>query len=448
MANKLISQTGSLRAAVATDLVELESNGGVSAHGDIQSVLDLAAAQGISVSDGSVTVNPTTGITFTGLPVVDFGGGQAGVGPPSGGGSPPFDLVGADTFTALGATPGNYTLDNSGIVVKNDDGDEVFRIWGTDPEEGNPNSQNLYIGLQAGLNQPTDNVDAGFDNIGIGTLSLAGAGTGRSNIGIGTSTLTVVGNGGGNIAIGSHAGEAVSNEDNNGDNILIGNYTGTYITTGTQNVMVGAQTGDNIIEGINNTALGVLAGPDGDFSNTISIGDNVQAPADNTTVIGNTNQTDVYLGTDDGHSILHCKGDAIVMPDIDSGVPASGVWVNNLLVKSGTTPAVVQSVSSGVGVSVDNTDAANPIINSVLSFTDGAVTVTPAASVTIEGGTITDDGAGAMTVLAPRTVRNAAEVPSGPPAANESYLAFDSTPVTGGPYFWDGGGWVKMSSIA
>ena len=45
------------------------------------------------------------------------------------------------------------------------------------------------------------------------------------------------------------------------------------------------------------------------------------------------------------------------------------------------------------------------------------------------------------------TVRNAAGVPSGAPTGTELPVAFDSTGVTGGLYFWDGGAWVKASTI-
>lgn len=44
------------------------------------------------------------------------------------------------------------------------------------------------------------------------------------------------------------------------------------------------------------------------------------------------------------------------------------------------------------------------------------------------------------------TVRHAAGVPSGAPTGTEAPLAFDSTAVTGGLYFWDGAAWVKCSA--
>lgn len=46
-------------------------------------------------------------------------------------------------------------------------------------------------------------------------------------------------------------------------------------------------------------------------------------------------------------------------------------------------------------------------------------------------------------------VRHAAGVPAGAPnfAGGELPIAFDSTAVTGGMYFWDGAAWVKASTI-
>lgn len=44
-------------------------------------------------------------------------------------------------------------------------------------------------------------------------------------------------------------------------------------------------------------------------------------------------------------------------------------------------------------------------------------------------------------------VRHAAGVPTGAPAGQELPVAFDSTAVSGGLYFWDGAAWVKASAI-
>lgn len=45
------------------------------------------------------------------------------------------------------------------------------------------------------------------------------------------------------------------------------------------------------------------------------------------------------------------------------------------------------------------------------------------------------------------TVRFAAGVPSGAPTGTELPIAFDSTAVTGGVYYWTGAAWVKGGAI-
>ena len=45
------------------------------------------------------------------------------------------------------------------------------------------------------------------------------------------------------------------------------------------------------------------------------------------------------------------------------------------------------------------------------------------------------------------TVRFAAGVPAGAPATTELPIAFDSTAVTGGVYYWTGAAWVKGGTI-
>lgn len=52
---------------------------------------------------------------------------------------------------------------------------------------------------------------------------------------------------------------------------------------------------------------------------------------------------------------------------------------------------------------------------------------------------------GGTTVV--RTVRHAAGVPAGAPTGTELPIAFDSTAVTGGVYYWTGAAWVKGGTI-
>lgn len=45
------------------------------------------------------------------------------------------------------------------------------------------------------------------------------------------------------------------------------------------------------------------------------------------------------------------------------------------------------------------------------------------------------------------TVRTGAGVPAGAPTTTELPLAYDTTAVTGGFYYWNGAAWVKVATI-
>lgn len=171
-------------------------------------------------------------------------------------------------------TPGTYTLANSGIQFKNTAGDEIGRIWFTDPDlDGDYNARNLYIGYQPGLSQPTDNVDAGYDNTGLGNLVLSSITTGYDNFGGGSQALVNNTAGFNNVALGQNAASRTT-------------------------------TGNNVI------AIGTGSGPtngNGGISNIITIGQGTTTSTSNTTVIGNTNTTDTYLGGVTADSNLHFK---------------------------------------------------------------------------------------------------------------------------------------------
>src|SRR5678815_728464 len=92
-----------------------------------------------------------------------------------------IDTNGVEFPDLPSAAAGTYTLANSGMVFKDAGGNEIWRIWGTDPDGGNFNSHNLYIGLEAGLNAATNNTAAGYQNIGIGAETMGSVTTGTSN---------------------------------------------------------------------------------------------------------------------------------------------------------------------------------------------------------------------------------------------------------------------------
>lgn len=190
-------------------------------------------------------------------------------------------------FPNLAATaPGAYTLANSGIVVKNAVGDEIMRIWATDPDDlNNYNSGNLYIGLEAGLNQPTDNTSAGYRNTGVGHGTLKSVTTGFDNHGYGFEALR----------------DLTEGSDNDG----IGYQAGRSITTGSSNVYIGNSTGNETVVGNDNTAVGAGAGSVGDKTNTTAIGRNAAVTQDNRAVICNADCTDVYFGSETAAANLH-----------------------------------------------------------------------------------------------------------------------------------------------
>jgi hypothetical protein len=49
--------------------------------------------------------------------------------------------------------------------------------------------------------------------------------------------------------------------------------------------------------------------------------------------------------------------------------------------------------------------------------------------------------------IAALTVRSAAGVPTGAPAAGEAPIAYDTTAVSGGTYLWITDAWVKVATI-
>ena len=143
------------------------------------------------------------------------------------------------TITTNGS-PGNYTPANSGIFIKDAAGTEMLRIFASDPDDANYNAGNLYIGKQAGFSQPTDNVDAGYWNTGIGSRALKYNTTGFSNTANGEKSLMSNTTGGINSAFGVAS--------------LMLN------TTGDSNVAIGAQSLMLNETGSNNVALGTSAG--------------------------------------------------------------------------------------------------------------------------------------------------------------------------------------------
>ena len=166
---------------------------------------------------------------------------------------------------------GNYTPTNSGIFVRDLAGNETLRIFASDPNgQSNYNSENLYIGKEAGFSQPTDNINAGYYNTGIGSRALYSNTTGSANTSFGKGSLAFNTIGSVNTAIGRDALTSNINgfaNTANGGSALYYNTVGDYNTangvyslylnaTGSYNSAFGHSSGYSL--GSNGTSSGNL----------------------------------------------------------------------------------------------------------------------------------------------------------------------------------------------
>lgn len=202
--------------------------------------------------------------------------------------------------------PGGYTLAACGIQLKNSDGVEVLRIWATDPDLDNDfNSANLYIGAGAGASQPTDNVDAGYSNVGVGASSLSSSTLSTYNTSVGSYAMTYLVDGSAVTGIGSGCGASVDASANSRsisdlDCVFVGAY---------------ANRGPDVANDV-------------PIENSIVIGHAAAGKGSNTAVLGNDSITDTYLkGNVHGASVL-------VFPDADPHVAGAAYWVAGVLTKS------------------------------------------------------------------------------------------------------------------
>ena len=118
-----------------------------------------------------------------------------------------------------------------------------------------------------------------------------------------------------------------------------------------------------------------------------------------------------------------------------------------------TTPAAGLSAAHAAAIEVGKRTypSGNPAptfpqtaaIAGALAGSTGSTGATGATGTTGSTGSTGATGASASTA----TVRHAAGVPTGAPSGTELPIAFDSTAVSGGLYFWDSAAWVKCSVI-
>lgn len=222
-----------------------------------------------------------------------------------------IDASGSNTTPLIiktNGSVGNYTQTNSGIFVKNAAGDEIFRIYAGDPDHlNNYNGGNLYVGLNAGAAQPSDNVSAGYYNTGVGVNALSSVTTGASNTAFGAQSLKIT-TGNANTAIGVSSLLAQVTGDGN---TALGSYSGTGVTTSGYNTFLGSFAGyrsgtlpngtinNAVTTGSFNTFVGRQAGFNSatQRTNTTVLGYGAVVDADNTVVLGNVNVTDILAGS-------------------------------------------------------------------------------------------------------------------------------------------------------
>ena len=230
-----------------------------------------------------------------------------------------------------GGTEDDYTHENAGLEMLDANGDEIWHIWGGDPNEGNAGYHNFFIGLDSGHNVQTT-TGAGFANTACGSHSYEEGTTGNNNSCFGSHALNACTTGSNNCAFGVNA---LANCTIGGQNSAFGTNSLLSITTGISNTAVGffcldavttgsdntavGQSALGVALGSNNTAVGYQAGislVNGD--NNIVIGHNADLPATSNLQI---NIGDVITGSID----TAAPAIIIAMQTSDPGVPGA-LW--------------------------------------------------------------------------------------------------------------------------
>ncbi len=207
-------------------------------------------------------------------------------------------MNGTTMWKSTGDNTHAYTPTNSGIIVKDADNNEVWRLWGD-------GDSNLFLGNALALS--VDNDNAALNNTAVGAFALQQLVGGTNNVAIGKSSNDTVVDGSFNTVVGS--GAATASDNSHSTEI------GFSSSAGDQSIAVGSR------------ALSV-------GTNTIVIGYNLSNAVDNTAVYGNSSNTDAYFGSTSGNAILHGKGDAIVFPDSDPRIVGAGYWLAGVLTRS------------------------------------------------------------------------------------------------------------------
>jgi len=131
---------------------------------------------------------------------------------------------------------------------------------------------------------------SGNNNLAIGVFAAYNNITGNNNIALGYGALNRNTNGNKNIAIGSSSLEVIGSSNNCisiGHDSQISNLSGEYNLSLGNNSLLSNQTGNN------NIAIGYNAYNNGNFNNSIAIGNNVAITASNQIRIGNSHTTSI-----------------------------------------------------------------------------------------------------------------------------------------------------------
>lgn len=130
---------------------------------------------------------------------------------------------------------------------------------------------------------------SGMNNVAVGVASLRANTVGIHNVGVGVTTFINTIDGSDNAAIGQAAGYS---NVSGGENTYIGNRAGVTVVNGNGNTFLGSKTGEGpAYSGSNTGDNNIVIGKHSDhknFSNTLVMGIEANATADNQVSIGST----------------------------------------------------------------------------------------------------------------------------------------------------------------
>ncbi|HEX8368824.1 MAG TPA: hypothetical protein VF604_09800 [Pyrinomonadaceae bacterium] len=168
----------------------------------------------------------------------------------------------------------------------------------------NPGTDNLFAGVNAGINNAAGGTNNSFFGANAGKTNT----TGNANAFFGRNAGFANTNGSNNAFFGTAAGQTNADGSSNvffggtagllnttgSFNVFVGRNSGVFNTTGSDNTFVGNNAGNLVTNGTGNVFIGSNAGSTGNVFNSIAIGANVKVAASYTAQIG-TNLTTVKL---------------------------------------------------------------------------------------------------------------------------------------------------------